>query len=49
MADLENARMEMVERQIAARGVLSQRVLDAMRRVPREVFQAGAWLSKSPL
>jgi protein-L-isoaspartate(D-aspartate) O-methyltransferase len=31
-------RMEMVEQQIEARGVLDRRVLDAMRRVPRERF-----------
>ena len=38
MTDHENTRIEMVERQIVARGVRSQRVLDAMRRVPREAF-----------
>ncbi|TVQ78959.1 MAG: protein-L-isoaspartate(D-aspartate) O-methyltransferase [Phycisphaeraceae bacterium] len=31
-------RVEMVRRQIAARGVLDERVLEAMRTVPREVF-----------
>jgi protein-L-isoaspartate(D-aspartate) O-methyltransferase len=34
------ARGRMVDRQIAGRGVNDQRVLDAMRRVPREVFVA---------
>ena len=34
----EPRRQEMVERQIASRGVTSQRVLDAMREVPRERF-----------
>src|SRR5437879_6302310 len=33
-------RERMVERQIAARGVNDQRVLDAMRQVPREAFVA---------
>ena len=33
-------RERMVERQIAARGVDDQRVLDAMRQVPREAFVA---------
>ena len=32
------ARLEMVERQIAGRGVADRRVLDAMRRVPRHRF-----------
>src|SRR5437762_11148892 len=33
-------RERMVERQIAARGVDDQRVLDAMRQIPREAFVA---------
>jgi len=36
--DVSRARERMVEKQIAARGVRDQRVLDAMRRVPREAF-----------
>ncbi len=38
MADLATRRERMVERQIARRGVNDARVLDAMRRVPREAF-----------
>jgi protein-L-isoaspartate(D-aspartate) O-methyltransferase len=34
----EQHRLEMVERQIASRGVTDRRVLDAMRKVPRERF-----------
>jgi protein-L-isoaspartate(D-aspartate) O-methyltransferase len=34
----EQRRLEMVERQIASRGVTARRVLDAMRTVPRERF-----------
>src|SRR3954449_535338 len=34
----EQGRLEMVERQIASRGVTARRVLDAMRTVPRERF-----------
>ena len=34
----EQRRLEMVERQIASRGVTDRRVLDAMRKVPRERF-----------
>ena len=36
--DLSAERNDMVERQIAARGVRNRRVLDAMRKVPRESF-----------
>lgn len=36
--DLVAARARMVAEQIAARGVRDERVLDAMRRIPREVF-----------
>ncbi|SOE63701.1 protein-L-isoaspartate(D-aspartate) O-methyltransferase [Burkholderia sp. D7] len=36
--DLTAAREEMVERQLVARGIVEPRVLDAMRRVPREAF-----------
>src|SRR5436190_1673085 len=36
--DFAAFRREMVERQIAARGVRSPIVLDAMRQVPREAF-----------
>jgi protein-L-isoaspartate(D-aspartate) O-methyltransferase len=38
MADLAAAREKMVERQIAARGIHDERVLAAMRAVPREAF-----------
>jgi protein-L-isoaspartate(D-aspartate) O-methyltransferase len=38
MANFTDLREEMVARQIAARGVRSEKVLDAMRNVPREQF-----------
>lgn len=38
MADFALARQRMVEEQIAARGITSPRVLDAMREVPRHLF-----------
>ena len=38
MADPSNLRDEMVEHQIAERGVRSRPVLEAMRKVPREAF-----------
>ncbi len=38
MTDLTKIREHMVESQIAARGVRSELVLDAMRKVPREAF-----------
>lgn len=38
MADTALARAEMVERQIAGRGVSDERLLAAMREVPRDVF-----------
>jgi protein-L-isoaspartate(D-aspartate) O-methyltransferase len=41
MLDPAKLRREMVENSIAARGVRSQRVLDAMRAVPREAFLPG--------
>jgi protein-L-isoaspartate(D-aspartate) O-methyltransferase len=41
MLDLPEARNEMVDHQIAARGVRDALVLDAMRRVPREAFLPG--------
>ena len=34
-------RHSMVARQIAARGIADERVLEAMRRVPREAFVSG--------
>jgi protein-L-isoaspartate(D-aspartate) O-methyltransferase len=37
-ADVQSRRMEMVEQQIRQRGVKDERVLDAMRAVPRERF-----------
>jgi len=36
--DYESLRLRMVERQIRARGVRDERVLEAMRKVPRHVF-----------
>ncbi|PYQ54339.1 MAG: protein-L-isoaspartate O-methyltransferase, partial [Acidobacteria bacterium] len=36
--DLATLRKEMVDRQIAARGVRDRRVLEALRTVPREAF-----------
>ena len=41
-ARVRSARSEMVEHQIAARGVTSERVLQAFRDVPREVFVTDA-------
>jgi protein-L-isoaspartate(D-aspartate) O-methyltransferase len=38
MTDFAKAREKMVERQIAARGIHDERVLEAMRTVPREAF-----------
>ena len=38
MQDFSERRSRMVQAQIAGRGVLDQRVLDAMRKVPREAF-----------
>src|SRR3954465_605257 len=38
MLDLARARAHMVKVQIARRGVRDRRVLDAMRRIPREAF-----------
>jgi protein-L-isoaspartate(D-aspartate) O-methyltransferase len=38
MKTFDEERRRMVEKQIAARGVVDRRVLDAMRAVPREVF-----------
>ena len=39
--DFAHLRDEMVEHHIAARGVRSTRVLQAMRKIPREAFQIG--------
>src|SRR5689334_8970904 len=41
MTDLAEQRARMVESQIARRGVTNPKVLDAMRRVPRERFVPG--------
>jgi protein-L-isoaspartate(D-aspartate) O-methyltransferase len=41
--DFERARAEMVEYQIARRGVSDPLVLDAMRRIPREAFVLPGW------
>jgi protein-L-isoaspartate(D-aspartate) O-methyltransferase len=38
MSDFRLLRESMVRRQVAARGVRDERVLEAMRRVPREAF-----------
>ncbi|HEX6667069.1 MAG TPA: protein-L-isoaspartate(D-aspartate) O-methyltransferase [Solirubrobacterales bacterium] len=38
MADFPRQRAKMVERQLRRRGILDERVLDAMGRVPREAF-----------
>jgi protein-L-isoaspartate(D-aspartate) O-methyltransferase len=38
--DVERSRERMVERQLAGRGITDERVLAAMRRVPRELFVA---------
>jgi protein-L-isoaspartate(D-aspartate) O-methyltransferase len=38
MTDFRRLRLEMVEKQVAARGVRSEAVLGAMRKVPREAF-----------
>lgn len=38
MPTIEQSRRLMVDRQIAARGIADQRVLDAMREIPREAF-----------
>jgi protein-L-isoaspartate(D-aspartate) O-methyltransferase len=38
MTNFENARERMITDQLAARGIRDQRVLEAMRRVPREAF-----------
>jgi protein-L-isoaspartate(D-aspartate) O-methyltransferase len=38
MIDLEDARERMVQRQVARRGVRDERVLEALRRTPRELF-----------
>ena len=39
----QKERMEMVARQIAARGVRDPRVLEAMRKIPRHIFVPGAY------
>ena len=38
LVDFAKRRREMVEHQVAARGVRSELVLEAMRKVPREEF-----------
>lgn len=38
MSDFKNKREEMVERQLVSRGITNEKVLDAMRTVPREKF-----------
>jgi len=53
MEDFAQAREEMVERQLAARGIADPLVLEAFRRVPRELFvspeQAGEAYADAPL
>ena len=53
MADCTRLREQMVQRQIAARGIDNRRLLDAMREVPRETFVpehlAGQAYEDSPL
>jgi protein-L-isoaspartate(D-aspartate) O-methyltransferase len=46
-ASHDQRRMEMVERQIEARGVLDRRVLDVMRTVPRERFVPAALAARA--
>ncbi len=46
-ADFEAARRDMVARQIRARGIHSQRVLDAMETVPRHLFVAPAHIRQA--
>ena len=43
MLDFDYSRQLMVERQLAARGIKDQRVLDAMGVVAREKFVAPGW------
>lgn len=44
MADIKERREAMVDDQVAARGVTDDRVLDAMRTVPREYFVPGEFV-----
>lgn len=37
-SDMENLRFEMVETQLVQRGIRDQRLLDVMKRLPREIF-----------
>jgi protein-L-isoaspartate O-methyltransferase len=43
VADFSRSRERMVEVQVARRGVRDRRVLEAMRRVPREAFVEPGW------
>ena len=45
---LQSAREEMVRTQLAERGIRDPRVLDAMRKVPRHEFVAGAISARTP-
>jgi len=45
--DFESARNEMVEKQLKARGIISEAVLDAMREVPRHLFVPAGLLSSA--
>jgi protein-L-isoaspartate(D-aspartate) O-methyltransferase len=44
MPDFTQARLRMVERQVARRGVANVDVLNAMRNVPREAFVPAEWV-----
>jgi len=41
MSEFKNKREEMVERQLVSRGITNERVLDAMRTIPREKIRPG--------
>jgi protein-L-isoaspartate(D-aspartate) O-methyltransferase len=43
MTDLEQHRQWMVEKQLRHRGIRDERVLDAMNRIPREMFVPEEW------
>jgi protein-L-isoaspartate(D-aspartate) O-methyltransferase len=45
--DFEKARQRMVETQIVARGIKDERVIDAMRRIPRHLFLEEALWSQA--
>ena len=45
--EYEDARKRMVEQQIAVRGINNQRVLEAMREIPRHLFVPPAWAAQA--